>query len=135
MKKILMMAALAFIGFTAKAQDVNNNTDCEVEVRQFCLDANCNKTYPGGGTWTTIGANTHTTVGISSCSPGSIVGFEVQYASSTGCSNPAISVQDINFPALCPGIGHHVNMGACSCSGSPVGPDVHFTGAVLHIAP
>lgn len=134
MKKILMMAALAFIGFTAKAQDLHNHTGCDVEFRPFCLNiSTCAITYPTS-TWTnaTYGP---TPLPGASCGPGTIVGYEIRYAASSGCSNPPVRVIDGAAPPPCP-VFPIEEMGPCgNCTSSPNGFSVDFSGGVIQVHP
>ncbi len=136
MKKILMIAALAFIGFSAKAQDVENHSRCDVEYRQVCINPiTCTVTYPSGLSWNLIAASptppSTAPLTIASCG-GGVVGFEVRYASSTGCNNTPITVV-AGGSTSCPGTVVDGRMGACSCTTNMDGLDVTFDGSYLRI--
>lgn len=134
MKKILMMAALAFIGFTAKAQMVANNSGCDVEYRQFCVDpVTCAITYPNP-TWRLLApGNPPALLNTVSCSAGGVIGYEVRYASSTGCNYPSVFLYDNIAPyhPPCPPIFLGQYLGSCSCSNNPDGVDVVYNDDTL----
>lgn len=137
MKKILLMAALACIGFTAKAQDVLNSANCDVELRPFCLNiTTCVISYPTPSVWTNAPFGP-TPLPSASCGAGTVVGYEVRYAMNTGCSsNPSVLLIDAGMtPPPC-GFFQPVTLGPCpDCTSSPDGFTVDFTNGVMHVYP
>ncbi len=133
MKQLLVAAILTLACFGAKAQtplDIFNNNGCEFEIRAICIDetAPCSHTVVSG--WTTIPVGPSVTpFNHPGCTGTGVMGYEVRYAGSSGCS---ASVFFSTNPATpCPTYPNpHNNPGPCSCGMNPNGADMDITGGV-----
>jgi hypothetical protein len=131
MKKLLLAAALAVAASGAQAQEFHNNTGCDLEYRQVCIDPlTCAVSYPST-TWNSAPAMTITPLVLGVCTPGDAIGFEVRYASSTGCTNTPVIFHSHITPVSC-GILGDVDMGSCSCTNVSNGIHLHHNGVNLH---
>lgn len=133
MKRLLLIALLGMTSSAVKAQYVHNDNGCDIEYREFCVDASgsptCKINYTTG--WITVSANTIDPL-TTTCSFPDYQGFEVRYASTTGCTSQSVLIQ---LGATCTGIPWSDYLPGCSCN-SGINPDihVHFNGSNLHIS-
>lgn len=135
MKRLLMFAVLAVTGFTATAQFAHNNTGCDMEYRELCVDVSTspNCTIVNMGPWTPAPANQLVWFAPSICNvPPDEVAYEVRYnTATTGCVGSVI----VKPGAICNGMTFGANLPFCPCNPNPAGPHVHFNGLNLHIDP
>ena len=133
MKRLFMIAALAVAAFTAKAHNFHNDSPCDVEFRLVCIDpVNCTVSSISSG-WITVTAGGFVAI-PPACMPPDEVGYEVQYAASTGCSGSG-SVIVKHDPGTYSSNGCGMNnlpLPACPCSPGG-GVNVHINTDNVHI--
>ena len=135
MKQLLMIAVMAIVSLSAKAQFAHNGSACDVEYREVCIDVSG---APGGcsitnvGPWISVPAFTMVWLTPSGCAPPDQVAFEVRYdPATTGCSASIIVKQPFTPCSAFPVNG---SLGPCApCN--PNGLNIHANPINLHIDP
>lgn len=134
MKRLFMIAALAVAAFTAKAHNFHNDSPCDVEFRVVCIDpVTCTVTSISSG-WMTVPAFSFVAIPPGCIAPDE-VGYEVQYAASTGCAGPSVVVKHEpgTYSTTNCGISN-MTLPPCSCNAGN-GVNVHVNPDNVHINP
>lgn len=139
MKQFIMIAVLAMFSLNAKSQTSDqfvNGTNCDLEYRVICIDeVTC--THTVATTWKAVAANSTVSLPLltsGTCGAGTVQGYEVRFAPSTGCSGNGsllFSTNDMN-PCGLPYNTAGATLGQCiPCSnneaGDPVDINIHFS--------
>lgn len=135
MKQLLMIAALAIVSLSAKAQFVHNNTTCDIEYREVCIDvtgAPGGCTITGTGPWISVPATTMSWLPASGCTAPDEIAFEVRYdPATTGCSASIIVKQPFT---ACTAFPVNATLAPCvPCN--PNGLNIHANHVNVHIDP
>jgi hypothetical protein len=134
MKQLLMIAILVIAGFSANAQRFHNDSQCDLEFREVCIDvtgAPGGCTITGTGGWISAPAMTHVTLTPTGCTPPDELAYEVRYAASTGCT---ASVIIKGTPTICTTYPQFAQLPGCSpCN--PNGLNVHANPHNVHVDP
>jgi len=135
MKRLFMIAALAVAAFTAKAHNFHNDSPCDVEFRVVCIDPlTCTVTSVASG-WTVVTAGGMAPLPAAACMPPDEMGYEVQYAGSSGCSGSGsvIVKHDLGMYSTNNCGMNNLPLPGCSCS--PTGLNVHINPDNVHVHP
>lgn len=144
--KTVILAALLAIGATtaANAQTslrILNNNSCAFQIRAVCIDEATCTDVPDPAGWFNIPSGISTyTFGHPGCPAPTVMGFEIRYDPSTGCSAPSVYfTTNTATPTPCPAYQPiHTRLDPCPCNtngGNGVDLDYLQLANDLHIQP